>query len=340
MQKSVWMKGIVIGIIGLFIGTSVLPNGISSNSTNIIKKNYTNNNTSGISRVTGFTNLIKNPGFELQLNYWNNTHDTAHWSADSSVFHNGSYSAKGVEISTGDLGRLYQDVTNIVTVGKTYKIGGWIKTVNVQGPHGSVGWAAIDFDYVAASGWSQPNSDVKKVGRVTGTTDWSYFESDWFTLPPMPSSCKMLWFCFDFDNGQGTAYWDDVFLYENNPPNTPTITGQQNGKAGKEYSYSFVSTDPDGDNVSYYVDWGDGNTTKWIGPAFSGEKTVVPHTWTIEGNYTIRAKAKDIYGLESDWAMLTVMMPVSYIMPRLMFWDQLFQRFPHAFPILRQLLGY
>jgi len=35
-----------------------------------------------------------------------------------------------------------------------------------------------------------------------------------------------------------------------------------------------------------------------------------------------------------------VTMPVSYNIPTLLFWEQLFERFPHAFPILRNLLGY
>ena len=37
-----------------------------------------------------------------------------------------------------------------------------------------------------------------------------------------------------------------------------------------------------------------------------GEDAVVSHTWNENGTYTIRAKAKDIHGEESDWATSTV----------------------------------
>jgi hypothetical protein len=34
------------------------------------------------------------------------------------------------------------------------------------------------------------------------------------------------------------------------------------------------------------------------------------HSWSTKGTFTIKVKAKDIYGLESDWATLTVTMPL------------------------------
>ena len=33
------------------------------------------------------------------------------------------------------------------------------------------------------------------------------------------------------------------------------------------------------------------------------------HTWLIPGRHTIRVKAKDVIGAESDWATLEVAMP-------------------------------
>jgi len=62
--------------------------------------------------------------------------------------------------------------------------------------------------------------------------------------------------------------------------------------------------------------------------------------WLDVENFTVRAKVKDPYGAEGDWATLPVTVPYSYNVPTLLFWDQLFQQFPNAFPLLRQLLGY
>jgi pyrrolidone-carboxylate peptidase len=126
----------------------------------------------------------------------------------------------------------------------------------------------------------------------------------------------------------------------NIPPDIPTINGPANGKVGVATEYNFTTTDPESDEVYYFIDWGDTTNSSWIGPYPSGDIITQPHTWSKKGTYTIKAKAKDIYGNESDWAQLQVTMPCSYNNPFLPFWIKLFERFPHAFPILRYLLGY
>ena len=87
-----------------------------------------------------------------------------------------------------------------------------------------------------------------------------------------------------------------------------------------------------------YIDWGDNSSEEWIGPFDSGEEIIVNHTWDEENSYTIRAKAKDTLDVESPWGTLDVTMPVnqqSFSFPLL---QRLFERFPNAFPILRNLL--
>jgi len=124
----------------------------------------------------------------------------------------------------------------------------------------------------------------------------------------------------------------------NNPPEAPTIDGETEGQAGTEYDYTFTSADPEGQDVYYYIEWGDDTYEEWIGPYASEEAVIVSHTWDEEDDYIIGAKAKDTFDAESDWATLEITMPVN--MPMMVeflhkFWD----RFPHAFPILRNILG-
>ena len=126
----------------------------------------------------------------------------------------------------------------------------------------------------------------------------------------------------------------------NTPPNAPTITGPANGKIKVAIAYNFTTTDPDSNDVSYYIDWGDETNSGWIGPYTSGDEITQSHTWTKKGDYTIKAKAKDSFGNESDWGELSVTMPYSYNLPFMQLWERLFERFPYAFPILRHLLGY
>lgn len=95
----------------------------------------------------------------------------------------------------------------------------------------------------------------------------------------------------------------------NNPANKPAITGPTSGKVGISYNYNVSSTDPDSDNIYYYVNWGDSTSSGWLGPYISGEMVTVSHTWSQKGTYTIRAKATDVYGAESDWGYLEVTMP-------------------------------
>jgi len=139
---------------------------------------------------------------------------------------------------------------------------------------------------------------------------------------------------------EGTDVWLIKIAGENHPPNPPIITGPTSGKVEVEYDYTFVTNDPDGDDVSYYIEWGDGSIENWIGPYNSGDEITLSHTWNEKDTYIIRCKAKDIYDQESDWATLEVSMPKdkpSYFNFNLLEW--LFERFPYAFPMLRYLLG-
>jgi outer membrane protein assembly factor BamB len=126
----------------------------------------------------------------------------------------------------------------------------------------------------------------------------------------------------------------------NDPPNAPYIDGQVSGKIGKEYEYTFVSIDPDGDDIaSYTIDWDDNSGFEVVeGPFDSGEIITVSHTWDEKGTYTIRAKAKDIFDAESDWGYLEVTMPRNKQSVNLQFL-QLLERLFERFLSLEQLLS-
>jgi outer membrane protein assembly factor BamB len=143
----------------------------------------------------------------------------------------------------------------------------------------------------------------------------------------------------------GTIYIEggqtfDSYLYalqiiNDQHPVVPSVDGPASGKIKQTYNYTVVSTDPEGNNISYYVDWGDGSNTGWIGPFNSGHELTVNHTWAKRGTYIIKAKAVDNYSAESGWGTLSVTMPLSYESPHHPFLDWLLSRFPHAFPLLR-----
>jgi PKD repeat protein len=140
-------------------------------------------------------------------------------------------------------------------------------------------------------------------------------------------------------SGLWTRRWYTFNTKANQPPNPPTIKGPAKGKAGTATAYNFTAIDHDGDEIYYFIDWGDNSSSGWIGPYPSSHEITQSHTWS-KGTYTIKAKTKDSYDDESGWATLSVTMPYSYSIPFWSFWEKLFERFPHAFSILRQLMGY
>jgi C1A family cysteine protease len=123
----------------------------------------------------------------------------------------------------------------------------------------------------------------------------------------------------------------------NEPPNPPTITGKINGKIGETYDYNFISTDPEGNFITFFVNWGDGTTSDWTDFVFSGTTVTLSKTWDVEGAYNIQAKAKDSNGAESEWGTMTVTIPRSKIIniPFLQFLENHLD----MFPILQKLLN-
>ena len=134
-------------------------------------------------------------------------------------------------------------------------------------------------------------------------------------------------------------YCFKTYGFNNTPPNTPTITGKTNGIAGEEYEYCLnYVVDLDGDSVYVWWDWGDGTNTGWLGPYDSGEPMCANHSWSEEGTYTVKAKLKDPFGGESDWASLEVSMPKNKAINIPLFLQRFFQRFPFFERILNQII--
>jgi len=86
------------------------------------------------------------------------------------------------------------------------------------------------------------------------------------------------------------------------PPKIPVIDGPEFGRINKEYEYTTVTTDPEGDQILYMVDWGDGTITDWIGPVNSGEPFYQSHSWSEIGSYDVRVRAKDVEEAINKWS--------------------------------------
>jgi hypothetical protein len=81
---------------------------------------------------------------------------------------------------------------------------------------------------------------------------------------------------------------------DNHPPEIPQVRNS-GGYEGEPSYIEFNTTDPDGDDVYYYIQWGDGTKSGWLGPYKSGEIVQANHTWENIGVYYLNIYAKDIY---------------------------------------------
>ena len=115
--------------------------------------------------------------------------------------------------------------------------------------------------------------------------------------------------------------------------------GPDSGRADVEYFFSSSCIDPDGDDLFYLWDWGDGNFSDWLGPYVSGGVVNVSYIWSEPGVFDVRVKARDVFGLESVWSdPLSITMPKNkpYVMKLLM---QLSEKYENLFQLLNNLFN-
>lgn len=187
------------------------------------------------------------------------------------------------------------------------------------------------YEVYVSSSWSGPWTNL---GLATGTSE---FDLNDFSVEEAQ-------FVKIIDDNDGDPYETNpgvdidalqhIIPFINNPPLIPEIDGPTAGNPGVEYDYTFSTTDPELDDIYYWIIWGDGYIEPWIGPFDSGEKIVLSHNWSYEGDYTIKAKAKDTYDAEGPWGELQVTMPRNKAMIYSMF-----LRFIEHFPLLERLLN-
>ena len=132
----------------------------------------------------------------------------------------------------------------------------------------------------------------------------------------------------------------DIPESNNQQPLAPEVTGPLGGKPGKQLSYTFETTDPDGDNIYYYVDWDDGETEDWDGPYSSGESSSASHTYSGRGVYRIKVKAKDSNGAEGPWGYIDVNVPRARQVWLFEILSQVLERFPLLELIIQKLFRF
>jgi len=142
------------------------------------------------------------------------------------------------------------------------------------------------------------------------------------------------------------VFLGDATVKANQPPEKPAKpSGSASGEAGVMYEYACSAADPEQDQVFYLFDWGDGSDSGWVGPYGSGYEGSASHSWSEQGDYEIKVKAKDdpngdgdcSDGTESVWSdPLSVAMPKNKAVNGPFF--SFLENHPEVFPLLRQLV--
>ena len=178
--------------------------------------------------------------------------------------------------------------------------------------------------------------------NLNGRTVWGHGGSDYGARAQMHFEPKTRIGVVLFINGESSTLHivNELFDYaetllENLPPEILDITGPNKGKADIEYNFSFVSEDPDGDDIYYYINWGDGIIEEWIGPYTSGHKLNLSHSWSEVGKYFIKLKVKDDKNQQSSWRTIVIDIPRFRIKCNI-FFNNIFNRFP----IISRLFGH
>jgi outer membrane protein assembly factor BamB len=91
---------------------------------------------------------------------------------------------------------------------------------------------------------------------------------------------------------------------QNKPPEIQgKPIGPTDGQINVVDTFYVTATDPEGQDIHYRFDWGDGNILRWTALKPSGSTASDTHTFTTEGEKQIRAQAKDTEGKLSEWSL-------------------------------------
>ena len=212
-----------------------------------------------------------------------------------------------------------------------------------QGAVGFLGATKVAFGY---HGWDSPYdgcSSSMDYFFTTACTSGEYTQGQAHQYALNEMYTNGLWYYTDYEMFEWGALYGNpdismANVIENDPPTIPEIDGPNRGVPRIEYCWTFLSSDLEGENIMYIINWDDGNITETecISPNSSIE---LCHTYSEEGYFNIKAKSKECTsGQESEWSN-----PHLFIVPRerisiSLIFIKLLGRFIYLFPLLERLI--
>ncbi|MBN1861564.1 MAG: DUF3047 domain-containing protein [Candidatus Thermoplasmatota archaeon] len=358
-KTHVLTRSPVLGVIVMMIGAGIIPS--------VLAGNTSMGSVNGIPMYGASLSSSQffKEDFETGYDGWDPVEgDLSEYGTQSSFVYQGDYSFKMTGIRVGESGfsgRLMYNLTLPVDPDTIFNFAYSFPSKNVS----YVGYILIfntgkwGYYFSLFYGWFVNTSDVyvkqywnESSGLWHSHTENVYddYSAAFGEVPRDLSITSVSIMMGDpyFSDEEQTGYYDAIRLGGVDIVQKPTTpVGPTSGKAGIKYNYTTNTTDPYGDDVYYKWDWGDGSYSDWLGPYASGAQITTSHVWG-KGSYSIRVKAIDdpngdgelSDGIESLWSdSLPITMPLTSASVPYPFFRYIFERFPHAFPMLRQLMG-
>jgi len=167
-------------------------------------------------------------------------------------------------------------------------------TAIISGPYFGTPNEEIQFD-------ATESHDNDENGQSIVRFDWKFSDDqEWqedlgatpIYLYTQPGVYTVTLKVFDDEGSYDTNTTTVTIIQPNIPPSIPEINGPNNGIVNISYNYTVVSTDEDGDDLIYLIDWGDG-TLDESELLSSGEPYSISHKWAAADNYIISVTADD-----------------------------------------------
>jgi CubicO group peptidase (beta-lactamase class C family) len=177
--------------------------------------------------------------------------------------------------------------------------------------------------------------------NIDGRVVWGHGGSDYGARAQMQFDPETKIGIVVLTNGESTPLNIIKMLFEyaenlptNSPPASPIINGPSYCKTSIIYNWTFVSNDPDEDNITYYIDWGDVfGGIEHYGPYPSGEEISVSHKYLKSDVLNINSKVVDSHGAESPWTSFEVTIPRNrYLFKSFLF--RIFEILPNMFRLI------
>jgi len=177
--------------------------------------------------------------------------------------------------------------------------------------------------------FSSRNGFCYCLNATTGTIVWNYTIGEKSYVSPAVANGKVYIGSHsdDYITGKIFAFGDS----DPGTPSAPEIKGPITGSPRVLYDFKFTVLSPVGKDLYYWIEWGDGTNSGWLGPFESGVKITESHEWNTRGVFSIQAKVKDTDGLVSGWGRLDMNIPRTRASS--------YHWFLEKFPLLERLLN-